>query len=295
MSQTPHPILHRWMLLAAVGLVLGATGAQAGSLDAPFAPSSPASALYTLDDLYQRLENGTAGAKRSGGFSEPASGPSAGTMHTLDDIMNKMPAVDAAGASAADVASGKTFWGLTETGWGPQTGTATSGAAPCNCTDGTIWNAANGGTRWCDNGNGTVTDLLGATVDGNEIEGRCLVWLKNASWGGRKPWRADSGFDDAHTRAGILSSPNSDAGLSDGSVLGRWRLPTLSELKALTTNPQRISLSSPGPFSGVRLDRYWSSTSIANSPELAWTVQNDVVVASVKTFGDYVWPVRGGQ
>ncbi|MBK1644076.1 hypothetical protein CKO25_05300 [Thiocapsa imhoffii] len=293
MSQTPHTPLHRWLLLAAVGLVLGATGAQAGSLDAPAAPSSTGSALYTLDDLYQRLENGTAGAKRSGGFSEPASGPSAGTMHTLDDIMNKMPAVDAAGASAADVASGKTFWGLTETGWGPQTGTATSGAAPCNCNSGTIWNAANGGTRWCDNGNGTVTDLLGATVDG-KTKGRCLVWLKDAGWGGQKPWRASSGNDDAHTRAGLLKS--GEAGLSDGSVEGDWRLPTLSELRALTTNPEQILRGSPGPFSGVRSDRYWSSTSVAADPSLAWTVQTNIVVAMGKSFsGDYVWPVRGGQ
>ena len=38
-------------------------------------------------------------------------------MHTLDEVMGKAPALDEAnGATAADVASGKTFWGLKERG-----------------------------------------------------------------------------------------------------------------------------------------------------------------------------------
>ena len=41
----------------------------------------------------------------------------------------------------------------------------------CTCT-GTMF-----GKRWCDNGDGTVTDLT-----------TCLVWLKKADWGGQKVW-----------------------------------------------------------------------------------------------------------
>jgi hypothetical protein len=37
--------------------------------------------------------------------------------------MAKMPALDANGATAADVLAGKTFWGLTGGAWGPRTGT----------------------------------------------------------------------------------------------------------------------------------------------------------------------------
>ncbi len=193
----------------------------------------------------------------------------------------------------------KIFWGLTSSGWGLQSGTYE--AAPCNCTNGRIWNAANGGTRWCDNGNGTVTDLLGATVDG-KTNGRCLVWLKDAKWGRQRPWRADnSGSEDAHTRAGLLSSPNSDAGLSDGSVVGDWRLPTLSEFRALTANPERILASSPGPFSGFVVDEvyaYWSSTSVANNTSSAWALLVNSIAPlapGIKIGILYVWPVRGGQ
>ena len=44
------------------------------------------------------------------------------------------------------------------------------------------------GTRWCDNGDSTVTDMTTG-----------LVWLKFADWGGLKPWRSNTSgdYDDA--------------------------------------------------------------------------------------------------
>ena len=111
-------------------LICGCTLAgpvAAGGLDAPAAPTAPDSAMYTLEDLYNRLNAGTAGTPRLGAFVEPAAGPG-GTMHTLTQIMNLMPAVNANGATPAEVLSGKTFWGLTSgASWGIQTGTATAG------------------------------------------------------------------------------------------------------------------------------------------------------------------------
>ncbi len=144
-------------------LTLCALGARAGSLDAPAAPTDPASTLFTLQDIYDRLDDGSAGAKRIGPFVEPTSGPTSGTMQTLDAIMGKLPELDDTnGAAAGDVPQGKTFWGLRSDGWGLQTGTAEVAGPPlcsCDCPGCSIWNAAGGGTRWCDNGNGTVTDL----------------------------------------------------------------------------------------------------------------------------------------
>lgn len=98
---------------------------MAGNLDSPAPPSDPASSMYTLEDIYNRLTNGAAGAPRSGVFSEPNSGPGA-TGHDLNEIMNLLPkADDINGLSADDVACGKTFWGLRTdgSGWGPQVGT----------------------------------------------------------------------------------------------------------------------------------------------------------------------------
>ena len=108
-------------------LVCGCTLAgpvTAGNLDAPAAPTDAGSAMYTLEDLYNRLNDGKAGTPRSGAFAEPAAGPGGSTMHTLTDIMAEAPALDNTnGATVANVLAGKTFWGLTSGAWGLKAGT----------------------------------------------------------------------------------------------------------------------------------------------------------------------------
>lgn len=431
-------------------LALSAAGATAGSLEPTAAPTNPASAMFTLTDLYLRLDAGTAGVPRPGAFVEPAAGPTAGTGYTLNQIMAAMPTLDDAnGAGVADVLAAKTFWSLRSGAgvWGgPRTGTMTNRGA-FNLTCGTGDQAVNagyysGGTlagnsslaaeniksgvilfgvtgtyagttctgtalaanvldtktfsndvgigltggmldittdqvstaqgaepgvitltapqgyydgadkvtatdaqvaaldaditvanikkdvtifgvmgtyesvasppctcsnpakvtngRWCDNENGTVTDLLGATVNG-KVQGRCLVWLKNAGWGGTKAWRVNAvdDHDDAHTRAGLLSASAGDkpADLSDGSVVGDWRLPTKTELQVLTTAPNPIRSTAMQAFTGVQPDYYWSST----TDDAAYTydasnvnLDDGSVYYNSKLNGGYVWPVRGG-
>ncbi len=105
-------------VVAAMALLAGP--ATAGDLDSPSAPGATSS--YTLDDVYNRLDAGTAGSQST--FTEPAGGPTAGTMHTVNEIMDKAPEMnDTSGAAAGDVMAGKTFWGLLSGGgWGLQTG-----------------------------------------------------------------------------------------------------------------------------------------------------------------------------
>jgi len=74
-------------VMAAVFAVLAMTPAFAGSLDQAASPTSAGGgAMYTLDNIYQRLLHGTPATKRVGPFAEPVAGPTAG--HTLDDIYN---------------------------------------------------------------------------------------------------------------------------------------------------------------------------------------------------------------
>ncbi|TVQ95312.1 MAG: DUF1566 domain-containing protein [Desulfovibrionales bacterium] len=274
--------------------------AHAGSLDSPAPPTDVGSAMYTLEDIYNRLDDGEAGSKRDGSFVEPEVAPTAGTGRTLNEVMGKAPVVDDAnGATAADVRMDKTFWGLTRGEWGVKTGTLDTAAIPCS---GTRWSnaAITPDGRWCDNGDGTVTDLFG-----HNGRGKGLVWLKDANWGGKRAWRVNEAFnaqtdnrevfDDAHTRAGILSSGT--AGLSDGSVVGDWRLPTREELKALTHGTDRVRYGTPGPFTGIQNDIYWSGTTRAESIGAAWFVFIDTGVefGLAKTEIFHVWPVRAGQ
>ncbi|MCP4716202.1 MAG: hypothetical protein GY868_13880, partial [Deltaproteobacteria bacterium] len=97
----------------------------AGNLDPPSGPPDAGSAMYTLNDLYNRLATGAAGTDPEGGFTDPAASP-AGTGRTIDEIMALMPAVlgdPSTSASPAYVIQGKKFWGLKDGAWGVQTGT----------------------------------------------------------------------------------------------------------------------------------------------------------------------------
>ena len=81
------------------------------------------SAMFSLEDIYNRLNASTPGVLRTGGFTNPTTGPIA-TQHTLNDVMGKAPASDnASGATAAQVLSGKTYWSLQSAAWGTAAGT----------------------------------------------------------------------------------------------------------------------------------------------------------------------------
>jgi len=98
----------------------------AGAVDPPAAPTDAASAMFTVDDLYNRLFNGTAGTKRVGAFTEPGAIP-APTGHTLDQVMALAPAVDDVnGAAPADVVTAKKYWDIRSGSWGLGTGTLTA-------------------------------------------------------------------------------------------------------------------------------------------------------------------------
>jgi hypothetical protein len=101
-------------------LSAAAPSAPGGNMDSPGPPGSTSS--YTLEDIYDRLDTGAAGTQSA--FTEPAAGPTAGTGHTLNEIMALAPAIDGTnGATQTDVLTGQTFWGLTSGGWGPLGGT----------------------------------------------------------------------------------------------------------------------------------------------------------------------------
>jgi hypothetical protein len=75
-----------------VGFVLSSAAiVLAGSLDPPSGPNDAASQMYTLEQIYNRLDTGAVSAKMTA-FTEPVAGPGTRTMRTLDEIMAKVPA-----------------------------------------------------------------------------------------------------------------------------------------------------------------------------------------------------------
>jgi hypothetical protein len=163
---------------------------------------------------------------------------------------------------------------------------ATDTTSKCIC-EGTL----SIGERWCNNGDGTVTDMS-----------TCLVWLQDASWGGSKAWRCDSSslicdddYDGANSRAGILR--DGYGGLSDGSVIGDWRLPTMSEFAKITQGSENVSVATPRWFTGIQNNYYWTSTTNPASTNVARCLSpaDGFQIWYVKETGYFVWPVRGGN
>ncbi len=134
-SKTFNKIKWAAVLCITILLSLNLLTASAGDLEPPAAPDEESSRMFTLKDIYDRLSTGENNSKSTGPFTQPTEGPvdeSTGamnsTMNTLDEIMEAAPAQDNTdGATADDVLSGATFWGLTDGEWGLQTGTMTEG------------------------------------------------------------------------------------------------------------------------------------------------------------------------
>ena len=132
------------------------------------------------------------------------------------------------------------------------------------------------GAAWC--GNYEPIPSNGTILDSNTG----LFWLKNANCFGKQTW------DQAMSSAASLKSGS--CGLTDGSTAGKWRLPTIDELKARQKNQQG--------FNSVQSYYYWSGSTysydISNALEVG--MNDGGVYNDVKTYnGLYVWPVRAGQ
>ena len=234
----------------------------AGSLDDPAAPTSADSAMYTLEDIYNRLNSNTQATKRSGSFTEPSAAPGS-TGHTLDQVYEK------AIPTQVEKSGQTTSYATGDDG---------------NLEKGVTWPSP----RFTDNSNGTVTDNLTG-----------LIWLKKADcFGVRNLTTALSdcnglasgscGLIDGST-AGDWRLPN----VKELSSLLDWAYSG----PALSNAAGTAKWASGDAFTGVLLGGYWSSTTYADNTGYAWYVDVNIggVFYFIKSNNIYVWPVRGGQ
>ncbi len=271
---------------AAICLALMVTSARGGNLYAPAAPTNSASAMWTLNDIYDVLNTRTTNVtKRTGGFTEPAGEPTNGTMHTLDEIMtlvtNRAPlpktgqtntyAVDDDGANRIGVA-----WPNPRFTVGTGTVVNTTNCVTDNLT----------GLMWARNAN--LAKNAAFNPDWSSVAGTC-TWAQ--------------AFDVITNSAGPVNGANY-GGYSD------WRMPNLREMHSIVTLQYCApSLSDETgtnkwtenhPFTGVKLSGYWTSTVYVSdvSGNIAFYVdmnRGEVLNAHKTDRYYYVWPVRGGQ
>ncbi|HLX59746.1 MAG TPA: hypothetical protein VKX17_00560 [Planctomycetota bacterium] len=155
--------MRQMRLQTVVIIALYAMALHAVEVDSSSPPTDPASAMFSVESIYNRLSTGAPGAKRSGAFTDPTTGPIA-TLHTLNDVMAKAPSSDNTnGATAAQVLVGKTYWSLLGSAWGQSTGAMPNNGG-VTITPGTIIQTIALGFH---DGTGTVTgdaNLLAANI-----------------------------------------------------------------------------------------------------------------------------------
>jgi len=276
------------MLVAAFGFAwqVASPPAWAVSLNANAAPTNPASAMWTLDQIYNVLDTRTTNvAKRAGAFTEPNGGPTNGT-RTLDDIMvlvtNRAPVP-------------KT--GMTQTWWPGDDGTNHIGVAWPTQRFSRVFTSGPGTNQIRDN-------LTG------------LIWARNANLAKGSAWDGNgtgimawsNAFDFVTNSTGIVNGTNGVDGLGGYGGANDWRLPSCRELFSLTdfrfTSPALCNAagtnkwSANDPFINVQSAFYWSSTTCKATTYRAMGVGFDEGGLGHSSYkvqeSNYVWAVRGG-
>ena len=98
-------------------------------------------------------------------------------------------------------------------------------------------------------------------------------------------------WDDALTAAGTLKSDM--CGLTDGSLVGDWSLPTKSELHGVSNGTEPFRYTTPGPFTNPQAYYYSSTTDeAANGLVYRLTSSDGTLGTSTKDETFYTWPVR---
>ena len=252
-------------------LSLATLGVQAGTgnfQNEPLGPTDPASAMFTLSDIYTRLNTRAVVTKRTGGFAEPSAGPTSGTQYTLDEIMtliNNRPPVTKTGQTTVSM-TGDDGTYQKGGGWPVPRFTILGGAnypeAATNCVLDNLT-----GLIWARDAN-----LYGTTNWGSAIA-TVVNTFNSTSYGGYADWR----LPNIRELLSLVNYKYSSPPISDASGTNKWT-------EAL------------GPFRGVDPWEYWSSTTATDGG--GYYVKMGVLnvnSANKSTYKYRVWPVRGPQ
>ncbi len=248
---------------AVIALSFSVGRLSAGSPEPPGGPNAAAAQMHTLEQIYQRINNGGTAAPAMTGFTEPNTPPGTGTMHTLEDIYTRL-------GTSAHV---------------PRT---TAGLCPCGYPGddselrrGVLWP----NPRFTDNGNGTVTDNLTG-----------LIWLKDANCFGLQTWFQALTLSNALANGQCSLTDGSVAG--DWRLANLRELLSLIDYNyyfpAVPPGHPFLNVQTQTPQQG----RYWSSNVVSNNALNAWDIDFDIGTVNrnqAKTTPYFMWPVRGGQ
>lgn len=157
------------------------------------------------------------------------------------------------------------------------------------------------GTRFVDNGDGTVSDTLTGLMWEKKTDDSTIHDKDNVY-----SWSSSGTAPDGTVYTTFLATLNnctsSDGTAISGGFSGHcdWRLPTSAELQTILLAPFPCATSpciDQTIFGPTAADYYWSATTNAGGPMVAWVVffGDGSVAPGSKTFSTVVRAVRGGS
>lgn len=234
---------------------------------------SPVSTMYTLDGIYNKLIDNTT-SQMEGGASFTTPGSVSATFHTLKEIYENIPILD-----ATRIKSGTTYMGVLGTLY--PGGILKTGQTHCNASNsgyGSFSQIPCTGTSqdgesqkgitlsYVDNSDGTVSDSATG-----------LMWQKCSN--GQTGLDCSGGsaasvlFDDGDGDLGIAHQPaiNYCDSLSLATHTD-WRLPNVKELTSIVDYGRVSPAINPTYFPNTQSGYYWSSTAYEYNAGFAWIV-----------------------
>ncbi len=249
------------LFIGVIGIVIGALLTStvmvlAGNINSPSGLTDPASQMYTMQQVYDRINNGTAAAKMTT-FTEPAAGPGS-TMHTLDELYAL------AGERSRPAKTGQTISYATG-----DDGELEKGVAWPN-------------PRFTDNGNGTVTDNLTG-----------LIWLRLANCYESRSWA--NALSAANTLNSGECGLNDGSAEGDWRLPNLRELQSLIDYGQYNPALPSAHPFSGVQFEGGD-KYWTSTTYVrAESWAWAVYLGEGNVVSVMSDNPNHVWPVRGGE
>ena len=248
------------LLIGVIGIVIGVLLSTAvvfaGDLNPGSGPGAAGSQMYTLQQVWNRINNGAAATKMSA-FTEPSAGPGS-TMKTLDDLYTL------AGERSRPPKTGDTFTDESVTGEDGE------------LQKGVVWPSP----RLTDNGNGTVTDNLTG-----------LIWLKNANCFGMRDWA--TALSDANALASGSCSLSDGSVAGDWRLPNLRELQSLIDYgrygSALPSGHPFTGVQSVEHYWTRTTTAGRTSTAWSVRP------YDGYLFSDAKPYSTFVWPVRGGQ
>jgi len=259
-----------FVAVAAICLGVTATSALASTNSfsvAPASPTNPASAMFTLNDIYNKLNTRAAVALRTGAFAEPTGAPTNGTMYTLNDIMallTNRPPVTRTGVTSVSASGDDAFY-LKGGAWpNPRFTIMSSTNVPDASTNCVVDNLT--GLIWARN-----ADLYGTTNWSSAFT--VIAAFNAANYGGCSDWR----LPNVRELLSLVDWKFGSPALSDGTGTNQWT-------------------AASGPFFNVANWEYWSSTTATDGGGVEVKMGSGSVQSMTKSSYTYrVWPVRGPQ